>query len=203
MRRAPAPPSLLLALLACAPLACGAPPASTPTPTDLRDPAVALARLAREPANAGPRAPESEARRTLMSAIRRAPADQALPALRSGLVDPAADLREAAALAAGRRRDGATLAPELLAAATSDPEPRVRVAATRSLGTLRHADAFAPLQTNLAHEAPTVRLSALRALARIDPTRAAALPDLARLQLDPDSRVAGAATKISRGVDLY
>ncbi len=191
---------LIAALLACSP-----PMSDQPTPSDVRDPAVALARLAREPRThrePGAPAPETDARRALMTAIRRAPADQALPALRGGLQDASADMREAAALASGRRGDGATLAPELLAAATGDPEPTVRVAATRSLGMLGLADAFAPLRQNLSHETAIVRLSALRALARIDRTRAAALPDLARLQLDPDARVAAAATKISRGVAL-
>jgi HEAT repeat protein len=183
---------LLLAVLALP--ACGpAPtPGGTPSEADIADPAGALARLAGEPEGAG--------RRALVQAIRRASAEQALPVLRAGLVHPDPAMRSAAALAAGRRLDGAGLGELLLAAATGDTETSVRVAATRSLGLLRHGAAFVPLQQSLSHETAEIRLSALRALARIDPARTAALPELARLQLDADSRVAGAATKISRGV---
>ena len=65
---------------------------------------------------------------------------------------------------------------------------------------LRATEAFEPLRVNLGHAVPETRLSALRALARIDAHRAAELPELGRLQLDPDTRISGAATKISRGV---
>ena len=76
----------------------------------------------------------------------------------------------------------------------------MRIAATRALAHLKVTEAFEPLRANLGHAVPETRLSALRALARIDATRAAGLSELGRLQLDPDARVSGAATKISRGV---
>ena len=60
------------------------------------------------------------------------------------------------------------------------------------------ADAFPALQHNLSHESVPVRLSALRALAHIDPDRAAAMPELASLQLDPNPLVSSAATKVAR-----
>ena len=192
--------ALLLALTALAP-ACGAPTADDrPAPAanqqsaaddDLAD---ILARIAR--------APEAVDRRPLMQQIRRAPAELALPALRAGLVDPDPTIRTAAAHASGRRRDGKALAAGLIALATGDAVPAVRAAGCRGLGQLRLADAFTPLQQNLSHETAVIRLAALRALARIDAARAAALPELGRLQLDPDARVAGAATKISRGVSI-
>ena len=190
MRRA-----LLLALALHGP-ACGAPtpaPEASPqaSPDDLAD---TLARLARTP--------EGDARRPLMQQVRRAPATLALPALRAGLADPDPTMRAAAALATGRRRDGNALAGELIALATGDAVPAVRAAACRGLGQLGHPEAFLPLQQNLSHETAEVRLAALRALARIDAARASALPELGRLQLDPDARVAGAATKVSRHVAL-
>ena len=137
-----------------------------------------------------------------LQAIRRAAPEQALPVLRAGLADPDPALRAAAALASSRRADGRSLAPELIALATGDPVVAVRVAASRGLGQLRHADAFVPLQQNLSHATAEVRLSALRALARIDGPQAAKLPELGHLQLDPDPRVAGAATRLARGVPL-
>jgi len=194
MRRTP----LLVYAALLAPIAgCGAPPApaseaSTQTaPDDLAD---VLARLAREPEGVG--------RRPLMQSLRRAAPEHALPVLRAGLAAPDPAVRAAAALATGRRHDGRTLAPQLLALATSDAAISVRVAACRGLGQLRLPGAWAPLQQNLSHEAAEVRVAALRALARIDPARAAELPELGPLQLDPDARVAGAATKVSRHVEL-
>jgi len=178
--------ALLLALVACNPTP------ATPTPQATDDPAGTLARLAGEP--------EGPGRKPLVLALRRGPAERVLPVLESGLASPDPALRSAAALATSRRPDGATLAPTLLTLATTDTDTGVRIAATRALANLRHADAFAGLQKNLSHETAVIRLSALRAMARIDPDKAAALPDLARLQLDPDRSVADAATKIARGV---
>lgn len=156
------------------------------------DPAATLARLAREP--------EGKSRLPLFRALRNGPAPQVLPALRAGLTAPDPALRAAAAAAVGRREDGARLVPDLLTLATGDAEGPVRIAATRSLAQLRAAEAFEPLRANLGHAVPETRLSALRALARIDAGRAAKLPELGRLQLDPDARISGAATKVSRGV---
>jgi len=177
---------LLAALAACSPAPV------VPTAADIDDPASTLARLASEP--------EGPGRKPFVQALRRAPADRVMPLLRAGLVSSDPALRSAAALATGRRSDGHELAPDLLGLATTDPDTGVRIVATRSLANLRHADAFPGLTQNLSHETATIRLSALRALARIDPDRAAALPDLARLQLDPDARVADSATKIARGI---
>jgi len=191
--------ALLLALAACG----GPAPAPAVLPTTAtgagktadapaEDPAATLARIAREP--------EGRARQPLFQALRSAPAARVLPVLRAGLIDPDPALRAAAAAAAARREDGARFVPDLLTLATSDPDGPVRIAATRGLGQLRAVEAFEPLRVNLGHAAPETRLSALRALARIDAARAAGLPELGRLQLDPDARISGAATKISRGV---
>lgn len=177
-----------IVLAACNPT----PVAPRSTPHD--DPAGTLARLASEP--------EGPGRKPLIQALRRAPADEVLPLLRAGLASPDPALRSAAALATGRRRDGRELASVLISLATTDTDTGVRIMATRGLANLRHGAAFPELTANLSHETATIRLSALRALARIDPDRAAALPDLARLQLDPDARVADSATKIARGIAL-
>lgn len=191
-------PRPLFLVLACLLAACGpspAPAAGGPTDqasADLEDPAAVLARLAREP--------EGKTRQPLFRALRSGPAATVVPALRAALGDADPALRAAAATASGRRQDGLTLVADILALALGDPEGSVRIAATRSLGQLRAAEAFEPLRANLGHAVPETRLSALRALARIDPARAAGLPELGRLQLDADARIAGAATKISRGV---
>lgn len=183
--------ALLLALAACNPVPA-APSAAAAATIDLDDPAGTLARLAREP--------EGPGRKPFLQALRNTPAAHVVPILETGLASTDPALRAAAALAAGRRRDGTHFAATLLNLATTDPDASVRIAATRSLAVLRHAEAFPALVDNLSHETATVRLSALRALARIDKAKAATLPDLARLQLDPDPRVSDAATKVARGL---
>lgn len=194
MNRSPMHPlrplTLLLALAACSPSPT---PAASGNAAEVAEaPAEILARLAREP--------EGKGRQPLFRALRAGPQAKVLPALRAGLVDPDPAMRAAAAAATGRREDGARLVPDLLTLATTDPEGPVRIAATRGLAQLRAGEAFEPLRANLGHAVPETRLSALRALARIDPARAAKLPELGRLQLDPDARISGAATKVSRGV---
>lgn len=183
-------------LLALALAGCGPAPVhrGDPSQRDIDDPAGTLARLAGEP--------EGPTRRDLVTALRRAPAARALPVLRTGLASPDPAVRAAAALASGRRFDGETLADLLLPTALDDADPKVRLAATRSLGLLRVPEAFAPLQVNLSHKSADVRLVTLRALARIDAERAAELPELARLQLDADARIADSATKVARRVKL-
>lgn len=182
--------AVLLALAACNPIPAA--PSAAAATIDLDDPASTLARLAREP--------EGPGRKPFIQALRNTPPEQILPILEAGLASSDPALRAAAALAAGRRRDGTSFAATLVHLATTDADTDVRVAATRSLAVLRHSEAFPALTHNLSHETATIRLSALRALARIDKARAAALPELARLQLDPDARVADAATKVARGL---
>ncbi len=184
---------LPLVLLLALP-ACGGPTTTAAVAGNVADddPAATLSRLAREP--------EGKGRQPLFRALRAGPAAQVMPALHAGLISADPTLRAAAAMAAGRREDGLTLVPDLLALATGDAAGPVRIAATRSLAMLRATEAFEPLRVNLGHAVPETRLSALRALARIDAHRAAELPELGRLQLDPDTRISGAATKISRGV---
>lgn len=173
---------LALALL----LACPSPP---PPPPPTLDAAATFEQVVTTP--------DGEPRRRLIGSLRRAAPNDLHPLLTAGFASPEPARRVAAALVAGRRADGPAFAAELLAAA-ADPAPDVRVAAARALGALRLPAGFAALQPNLSHGTAAVRLAALRGLARIDPDRAAALPELARLQLDPDPAVAGAATKVAR-----
>jgi len=174
---------LLVALVLL--LACGPPP----PPKARVDPVATMARIAE--------LPDTSERRDLIGSLRRTPAAQLGPLLGAGFISPHANQRVAAVLVAGRRNDGKRFTAELLAAA-ADPAPEVRVAAARALAGLRVPEAFPALQENLSHGTAAVRLGALRALARIDPDRAADLPELARLQLDPDPTVSGAATKVAR-----
>lgn len=179
MRRA-----LALVLL----LACGAGDTKS-QPAPARDPVATMARIAD--------LPDNDERRALVGSLRRSPADQVHPLLTAGFASPLANHRSAAAMVAGRRGDGQKFLAELLNAA-ADVDPIVRISAARALGSLRAADAFPALQHNLSHESVPVRLSALRALAHIDPDRAAAMPELAGLQLDPNPLVSSAATKVAR-----
>lgn len=186
--------ALLAVLLACTPTPAPvqqAAPADVEVTQSTLPPAEALAQLARET--------DGKLRQPLYRAIRNAPAETALPALRAALADPDPTLLAVAAQAASRRDDGATLAPELIANLTH-ADPAVRAWTARSLGALRVGDAIDALRRNLGHDHPETRVSALRAIARIDMTAASALPELAALQLDPDARVASVATKISRGI---
>lgn len=144
-----------------------------------------------------PREADAQVRIAIVSTLRRAAPEPALAGLKRALADPDPGVRSAAAEVASRRRDGDTLADPLIAA-LSDPAVDVRIAATRSLGALAVASAFAPLQPHLSHESAELRLHTLRALGRIDRDRTAALPELARLAADPDPRVAAAAGELRR-----
>jgi HEAT repeat protein len=77
-----------------------------------------------------------------------------------------------------------------------DAEPSVRSEAARTLGILQIDEATQPLVELLADANAEVRLDALRAVHRIDPEYALALPVLAQLEQDGDARVKRLATKI-------
>lgn len=139
-----------------------------------------------------PGEPDPAVRLAIVETLRRAAPEPAHAGLRAALADADPSVRTAAAETASRRHDGAALADDLIAG-LSDPSPPVRGAAARSLGALQVAAAFAPVRSRLSDESADVRLHALRALARIDRDRAAALPDLPRLAADPDPRVSEAA----------
>ncbi len=143
--------------------------------------------------------PDPEVRVVMVGALRRAAAEPALAGLRAALEDSDPRVRAAAAEVASRRPDGATLADPLLAR-LADDSAEVQLAATRSLGALGVEAAFPALQGRLKDMSPgtaELRLHSLRALVRIDATRAAGLPELTALRDDPDPKVAAAARRIT------
>jgi HEAT repeats len=118
--------------------------------------------------------------------------------LRLGLQDPAATVRATAARAVGWTQ-ASELATELVAA-TSDPNDEVAGAAARSLGWLAAtapSTTFPAVVGVLGRSDPRARLEALRALERLDPARAAALPEVQALTADADPKVARAAQALA------
>jgi HEAT repeat protein len=126
---------------------------------------------------------------------RQAPTPEALIGLATALKDSAVEVRAEAARTIATRSDGVELGDELIGSLT-DVEPSVRSEAARTLGILQIAEATQPLVELLADADAEVRLDALRAVHRIDPEYALALPVLAQLEQDSDGRVQQLATKI-------
>jgi hypothetical protein len=126
---------------------------------------------------------------------RQAPTPEALVGLATGLKDSTVEVRAAAARTIATRSDGVELGDELIGMLV-DVEPSVRSEAARTLGILQIDEATQPLVELLADANAEVRLDALRAVHRIDPEYALALPVLAQLEQDGDARVKRLATKI-------
>jgi hypothetical protein len=126
---------------------------------------------------------------------RQAPTPEALVGLATGLKDSTVEVRAAAARTIATRSDGVELGDELIGMLV-DVEPSVRSEAARTLGILQIDEATQPLVELLADANAEVRLDALRAVHRIDPEYALALPVLAQLEQDGDDRVKRLATKI-------
>lgn len=144
---------------------------------------------------------DPEVRIAMVAALRRAAPEPALAGLRAGLADVDPRVRAAAAEVASRRPDGAELADPLIGL-LADGDAQVQIAATRSLGALAIETAFPALQARLRDLSPgtaELRLHSLRALARIDATRAAGLAEVRALRDDRDPRVAEAAGRVSAG----
>jgi HEAT repeat protein len=133
--------------------------------------------------------PDPTVRATLVEVMQRADAKHAMVAIRHGLADPDPMVRAAAARVAGMHDHGALLGEELVAS-LSDPDVTTRAWAARSVGVLRIEGAENVLVDALDHANADLRLHALRAIHRIDPERAATLPELPSLKADPDARVA-------------
>ena len=154
-------------------------------------PAAILAQLAVEE--------DPKVRGILVSTLAKAPEAAALVGLQRGLVDPAAEVRRAACELAGwapaAGRDSSVAAP--LRAALADDDARIRAAAARAFGLMGEGDHFDAVMSGLADGDAEVRLQTLRALERLDPARAAALPEVASLAAEgSDPRVKRAATKL-------
>jgi hypothetical protein len=139
--------------------------------------------------------PDPKVRATLIEAMQRQDAKHAVVAMRRGFADPDPTVRAAAARVAGMHEDGALVRDELLAS-LSDSDVTTRVWAARSIGVLRIKGAEEDLVLALGHANADLRLQALRALSRVDPERAARLPELSTLGSDPDPRVARLASRL-------
>jgi HEAT repeat protein len=139
-----------------------------------------------------PAEPDAGVREAMAGALRDGEGAAALPALEAALSDAAPAVRAEAARSIGWRPDGAALA-DGLTAALSDGDADVRAAAARSLGVLGVEGAAGALEGLL----DDARLNALRAIERVDPAAAAALPQLDALRSDADGRVARLAAKLA------
>tara|TARA_R110002096_G_scaffold436021_1_gene665159 strand:- start:7447 stop:8280 length:834 start_codon:yes stop_codon:yes gene_type:complete len=120
----------------------------------------------------------------------------ALEGLALGMSDSATAVKIRAAFAIGRRADGAALS-DALVAALADTDAELQATAARALGNVGDAKAFDSLAQLTQSGEADVRLEALRALARVDADRAAALPGLDKLAQDSDERVRAAAAKVA------
>jgi HEAT repeat protein len=133
-------------------------------------------------------------RAALLYGLRRVDAELALPLIAESLQSSDNGERFEAAQVAGMHAAGAQLGVEL-SAVLSDSDPMVRQAAANSLGVHRVAFSAGDLAPLLQDDAASVRLAALNALERIDPTQAASL--CAPMVNDADPRVARAAKRIA------
>ncbi len=133
-------------------------------------------------------------RASLLYGLRRVDADRALPLIAESLQSDDNGERFEAAQVAGMHAAGAQLGVEL-SAVLSDLDPMVRQAAANSLGVHRVAFSAGDLAPLLQDDSASVRLAALNALDRIDPTQAASL--CASMVNDDDPRVARAAKRIA------
>ncbi len=115
--------------------------------------------------------------------------------LEVGLADGEPSVRSAAVQAIGwaERTD---LVPQLIRA-TADPDDGVAGFASRTLGWLEATEAYDAVASVLLRDDALARLHALRALERIDPTRASTDPRVAALHDDDDARVARAAHQLT------
>lgn len=135
-------------------------------------------------------------RMLMVETARRAAPDDARELVTLGASDSAQTVR-AAAMRLAPRLDDSTLA-DLVLAGLSDTAPQVRADAARSAGWMALDGARQPLSGLLSDADSDVRLSALRALEKLDPAALRAHPQLSALQADADPRVARAAQSAAR-----
>ncbi len=143
-------------------------------------------------------ADESDAgvRMAMVASLRTAEASSALAGLELGLSDSDPTVRLTAARTTARRTDGVELESELLAAA-ADADVRVKTQAIRTLGVLQIEGAKSQIEAELSAQDAELRLSAVRALIRIDP--AFAKSRVASLVADEDPRIAKAVRQALEG----
>ena len=133
-------------------------------------------------------------RSALLYGLRRVDGALALPLIAASLESSDNMERFEAAQVAGMHAEGAQLGAELRAV-LADSDPMVRQAAARSLGVHKVASSVDDLAPLLQDESSSVRLAAVNALERIDPTQAAAL--CAPLVNDANPKVARAAKRLA------
>ena len=138
--------------------------------------------------------PASSVRAVLVYGLRNVDADTARVGFSLALLDVSPEVRAEAARLAARRGDGLVVAPELVGR-LKDSEASVRAAAANSLGVLAAVSAASDLLPLLDDASADVRLQALRALSRIEPSAVSA-PRLRALSADPEPRVSRAASKL-------
>jgi HEAT repeat protein len=135
-------------------------------------------------------------RAALVSTLRRAEGPAVIAGLELALVDEDVGVRLAAAIEAGRVSQGEQLA-EPLTALLDDADTDVRLSAARSLGYLEAGEGKPGLAILLGDDDARLRLAALQALDRIDPTDTTMLDRIDELLADPDPKVSAAARKIA------
>ena len=113
----------------------------------------------------------------------------------AALQDNVSTVRAEAARLAGYRNDVEGLASPLIVGLT-DPAEDVRRLAVRSLGWLQVQDAFEPARALLEDVDPSVRVAAVRALAKIDREKARNLPILSTLKTDESPSVQRAVSRV-------
>lgn len=135
-------------------------------------------------------------RRMLVESLAGAPLPVAADVLVRAASDPDPTVRAGAARAIGAHPAGASLGAPLLAL-LDDADAAVRVEACRASGWLGVSEAWGLLSDRVGDPDPTVRLRAIRALQRIDPTRAAQSAVVRGAVGDPDPKVARAANQVT------
>jgi len=135
-------------------------------------------------------------RAVLISGLRRAAPERAIPALALALDDREPELRRAAVEVAGWTPAlGDALRPQLRAL-LDDRSPAVVREAARALGLLRDAPAFAAIAHRMQGADQELRVEALHALERIDAARALEHPAVQAALVDHDPRVRAAAERL-------
>ncbi len=138
---------------------------------------------------------DSKVRAMLLAGLRHGDAAFAIPALKQGLSHEDAATRAAAADGLAWHPQG-LLAAEALRQALEDQDAEVRRMAATAAGYLGDTQAYNGL-VKLLHDAdPLVRAAAIRALERVAPERARALPQMQDLAQDTHTQIQRAASHL-------